>query len=529
MRFQIPKSFPQSTIALVACVGVMAAAGRGQEPQTERSRVISRDIGLWGIDRGLRENDRPVDPNARRVRAIRTQLDRGEAAITARLYVSGSVIVKFRGGVGASALNSAMRAVGATSVQRPSYADFEIMAIPPDLDPEVAAAELRLQPDVEYAQPRYRNHPMLRPNDPLYERQWNFPAIDMERVWDIQPAAGDEITVAVLDTGVAFRTQVLEYRNPTESCQLEPGGPIFSPPGLVSVPFAVAPELGTAKFVAPRDFIWEDDLPVDLDGHGTHVSGTIGQLTNNGIGVAGMAYNVRIMPVKVLDDAWDCIFNSPEFGTDDTVARGVRYAADNGANVINMSIGRSTGGPATVIEQAIRYAVSRGVFVAVAAGNTFDTGNSPSRTAESAPNIPGMMAVAAVGRALERAYYSTTNTYVEIAAPGGDQRRDGYVGGILQQTLDPDLLHTYEAGPQRFVAPRADVFIYDYFQGTSMATPHVSALAALLMQQGIRNPAAIEAAIKQFARDLGRTGIDNDFGHGLIQPRATLRGLGLAR
>ena len=487
------------------------------------------DVGLPGIDRGLRDNDPPVNPDSRRTRAIRTQVSRPDAGVTERVYIGGAVIVKFRGGSGTNAVNSAMRAVKASSIQRPSYADFELMDIPAEMDPEVAAAELRLQPDVEYAQPRYRNYPMLRPNDPLYDRQWNFPAIDMERAWDIQPSAGNEITVAVLDTGVAFRTRTLRYTNTTVPCRLTPGGPLYPPPGAVDVPFAVAPELGDAKFVAPRDFIWEDDLPFDLDGHGTHVSGTIGQLTNNGVGVAGMAYNVRIMPVKVIDDAWDCIFDSPAFGTDDTVARGIRYAADNGANVINMSIGRSTGGPATAIEDAIRYAVSRGVFVAVAGGNTFDTGNAPSRTAEAAPNIAGMMAVGAVGRALERAYYSTTNTYIEIAAPGGDQRRDGSTGGVLQQSIDQDLLHTYENGPARLVPPRADVFAYYYWQGTSMATPHVSAFAALLMQQGIRNPAAIEAAIKQFARDLGRTGVDNEYGAGLIQPRTALRGLGLSR
>jgi serine protease len=139
------------------------------------------------------------------------------------------------------------------------------------------------------------------------------------------------------------------------------------------------------------------------------------------------------------------------------------------------------------------------------------------------------MAVAAVGRALERAYYSTSGNYVEIAAPGGDQFRDGSTGGILQQTLDQDLLHTYTLGPQRFRPPRADSFAYYYFQGTSMATPHVSALAAMLMQQGITNPAAVEAAIERFARDLGPSGLDNQYGHGLIQPRTTLRGLGLAR
>ncbi len=514
---------------LVAGVALLATTGNSQERRPGPSRVMVQDTGLAGIDRGLRANELPIDPAVRAKRPSRMPAQGGESAPRERSYLTGSVIVKFRSGTGASALNSAMRAVGGSTMQRPSYADFELLQIPSDADPEAIAEQLRAQPDVEYAQPRYRNGPMLRPNDPLYDRQWNFPAIDMERAWDIQPGAGSQITVAVLDSGVAFQTRTLRYENSTVPCRLTPGGAIYPPPGIVDVPFAVAPELGDAKFVAPRDFIWEDNLPFDLDGHGTHVSGTIGQLTNNNLGAAGMAYNVRIMPVKVLDDAWDCLFDSPTFGTDDTVARGIRYAVDNGANVINMSIGRSSGGPATVVEGAIRYAVTRGVFVAVAAGNTADEGNAPSRTAEAAPSIGGMMAVAAVGRAIERAYYSTTNSYVEIAAPGGDQRRDGNSGGILQQTLDQDLLHTYEFGPLRLTPPRADVFAYYFWQGTSMATPHVSALAAMLMQQGIRDPAAVEAAIKQFARDLGPVGPDRDYGSGLIQPRATLRGLGLAR
>src|SRR6185503_15568566 len=125
--------------------------------------------------------------------------------------------------------------------------------------------------------------------------------------------------------------------------------------GIVDVPFAIAPELGD-RFVAPRDFIWNDNDPVDMDGHGTHVSGTVGQLTNNGVGVAGMAFNVRIMPVKVISGTWDDIFGSPFAGTDDVVARGVRYAVDNGARVLNMSIGRQ-GPPAPVVQDAIAYAV----------------------------------------------------------------------------------------------------------------------------------------------------------------------------
>jgi serine protease len=514
------------TVAALAAFGV--AVGRTQVDQSGgRTKLLVNDVGLPGIDRGLRAQEPPMEPYGRGTRGLALaervdQVDpRGE-------YLRGSVIVKFTNVAGQGGVNSAMRAVSATEIARPSYANFDIIDIPQDADPEAAAAALRERADVEYAQPRYRNYPMLRPNDPLYSRQWNFPLLDMERAWDIQPDAGRSVTVAVLDTGVAFRTMTLQYEM-REPWRLTANSPVFPALGIVNVPFAVAPELGEQKFVVPRDFIWDDDLPVDLDGHGTHVSGTIGQLTNNNVGVAGMAFNVKIMPVKVIDEVWDFAFGSPFEGTDDVVARGIRYAADNGAKVINMSIGRTAGGPASVVEDAYRYAVSRGVFIAVAAGNSGDTGNAPSRPAEAAPSIDGLVAVGAVGMNRDRSFYSTTNIYVELAAPGGDQRRDGGPGGVLQQTLDQDLLITFSGGLSSYRAPRADSFDYYFFQGTSMATPHVAGFAALLIQQGITTPAAIEAAMKQFATDLGRPGLDSEFGEGLINPRATLRGLGLAR
>ena len=432
-------------VAILAGAMLVTTSGRTQDVGLGgAARVVVQDVGLEGIDRGLRDREAPLAPGGRITRGLAVRSASGATAKD--IFRTGSVVVKFREGAGQNGIVSAMRAVEGRAIERPSYADFEIMTIPPTADPEAVSADLRARPDVEYAQPRYLNHAMLRPNDQSYNQQWNFPALDMERVWDIQPAAGDQIIVAVLDSGVAFRTATVRY-NSRFPFEIEEGGPTYPPLGLVDVPFAVAPDLGSAKFVSPRDFIWDDDLPFDLDGHGTHVSGTVGQLTNNSVGVAGMAFNVRIMPVKVIADVWDDIFGSPNVGTDDVLARGVRYAADNGAKVINMSIGRDLGGPSTVVDDAIRYAISRGAFVAVAAGNSAVEGNAPSRTAEQAPNIPGMIAVGAVGRSLERAYYSTTNTYVEIAAPGGDQRRDGGTGGILQQTLDQDLLHTYLRGP----------------------------------------------------------------------------------
>jgi serine protease len=515
-----------TAVAVVAALGFWTAIGHGQLVSAPPARAIVSETGLPPIDRGLRNQDAP--------RAARTKANSSHARAEggeALPYLRGSLIVKFKDGTARGSVSAATAQVGGDVADRSSFANFDIVDIPADADPEAAAAALRLQPDVEYAQPRYLNHAMSKPNDSLYANQWNFPAIDMERAWDIQPGASADIIVAVLDSGMAFRTVTVQY-NARFPFRLVPGGPLYPALGPVSVPFAAAPELGasgSSRFVAPRDFIWNDDLPVDLDGHGTHVAGTVGQLTNNNTGVAGMAYNVRLMPVKVIQGLWDEIFSSPAEGTDDVVARGIRYAADNGAKVINLSIGREQGGPATVVTDAIRYAVGRGCFVVAASGNTRAEGNPANRLALPAPDIDGMVAVGAVGRTLDLAFYSTTGSYVELSAPGGDQRQGGTSAGILQQTLDLDMLETYLRPVSQYGPPRADAFAYEYFQGTSMATPHVSGFAALLMQQGLTSPAVIEAAMKQFATEKGISGRDDQYGFGLINPRATFRGLGLAR
>ncbi|MGE0444669.1 MAG: S8 family serine peptidase [Vicinamibacterales bacterium] len=462
--------------------------------------------GLTGIDRGLREREHPP---------------RGSAS--GGRFLRDSVIVRFRDGTTPAARGAMLRRVDGLTTRALPDADFDIVTLAPGSDPEGAAARLDAQPDVDYAQARYRIHPQFVPNDPLYAQQWNYPLLDMERAWDLNPGATRAITVAVIDSGVAFWSGFRSYRTIGF-----PDGPLFFPSlGTVDVPFAAAPDLGTDRFVAPRDFIWDTSLPVDLDGHGTHVAGTVGQLTDNGTGTAGIAFNVQIMPIKVADGFWDFVFDSPFVGTDDLAARAIRYAADNGADVINLSIGRN-GGPAPVVGAAIEYAVGLGAFVVVAGGNNFEEGNDIERYAELAAGIDGAVSVGAIDRNRRRAYYSTTGDYIEIAAPGGSQRT-GFGGGILQQTLDPDFVETYLDGPRRYQAPRFDIFTYEFFQGTSMAAPHVAGLAALLRQQGITSPAAIEAAIASFATDLGAPGRDDEFGYGLIDPRATLRGLGLAR
>lgn len=445
----------------VACLAASAwfgAAGAQDAQFLPRFPALLAEITAPAIDRGIRDSDAPRPPRAE----DSSRVDPGTAS--GEPFLRGSIIVKFRPGTTPDAQRAMLAQVDGSTTRSLPYASFDIVSIAAAADPEDVARRLDAHPDVEYAQARYRVYPAFVPNDPLYARQWNYPAIDMERAWDINPGATPSIIVAVIDSGVAFRSGLVRYN--ARAFRVTANGPVFPALGPVDIPFAAAPDLGGAdRFVAPRDFIWDTALPLDLDGHGTHVSGTIGQLTNNGVGVAGMAFNVRIMPVKVVGGEWDFIFNSPFQGTDDVVARGIRYAVDNGARVLNMSIGR-TGAAAPVVQDAITYAVSRGAFVAVAAGNEFERGNPVERLAEFAPQIEGMVAVGAIGRDRGRAFYSNTGIYVELAAPGGNSRVGGTEGGILQQTLDFDLVETYLRDPARYQAPRFDSFAYQFLQGT---------------------------------------------------------------
>ncbi len=465
-----------------------------------------------------------------------------QAAADGLNYVPGEVLVRFRDGVGASAQLQTLASVGSPSTRDGLrwIGDVAVVTSREMLDARALADSLEADPDVLWAEPNYLarlwpsstgySAPLTGgartsavPNDPEYAtRQWNFDVIGMPKAWDISPGGSDTIIVAILDTGVTTEARTMTF-------------PVWTGSSFTnaSVPFAVNTDMAASRFVKPMDFIFFDEGgPVlDLDGHGTHVASTVAQDTNNAFGLAGMAYNVRIMPVKVCYGYWELMFTNgldgiPGFEDSDAggcpfdaLAEGIRYAADNGAKVINISLGGTD--PSNTIRAALDYAVDKGVFISMSMGNRFEKGNDIGYPAYYGQQFLGAMAVAAVGRSLKKAYYSSTGDYAEIAAPGGDAR-DGGSGGVIWQST----LRQADVSPFLLI-PRFDRYESSGFQGTSMAAPHVAGLAALLMSQGVTSPGSVESIIVQTAKDLGDPGKDDEFGNGLIQPRNALFGRGI--
>lgn len=338
--------------------------------------------------------------------------------------------------------------------------------------------ELQADPTVEYAEPNYIAYAFAVPNDPYYKLyQWNFDndtygGVHAEAAWDI--TSGNAKIVAVIDTGVAYEN--------------------YNPLGPAN--FAVAPDLANTSFVPGYDFVNNDTHPNDDQGHGTHVAGTIAGSTNDNSGVAGLAYGASIMPIKVLD--------SQGSGSYADVAEGIRFAADNGADVINLSLG----GPvkASYLEEAIQYAYNKGVTIVAAAGN--DNGQPVSYPAAYNDYV---IAVGATGYDETLAPYSNKGTALDIVAPGGDttvdRNGDGYGDGILQQTL----------------AGSPTSFGYYFYQGTSMAAPHVAAAAAMVLASGkAKTPIEVRELLQSTADDLGPAGLDTTYGHGLLNLAAAL-------
>jgi serine protease len=453
-------------------------------------------------------------------------IERLAAAWNAALpYVPGEVLVKFKSGAFGRAESRALSALrGPVDAAASRWVgDVMLVATPSEPDATLAAERLAAQPEVEWAEPNYLRALHATPNDPSFTRQWNFAAIGMPAAWDINPGGGADLIVAVIDTGVSTATA-------TYPMPLWTGDAIET----VNIPVAITPDIAGARILPGRDFVFWTGPVIDMVGHGTHIAGTVLEETGNALGFAGIAYRARLMPLKACYGYWEIQFSLSaagvpgfvdprETGTcpDSAVAEAIRYAADNGAQAINLSLGGP--GQSTVTREALQYAVNRGVFIATSNGNDYLRGNPVQYPAAYAPELAGVVSVGAVGPRLTRAPYSNTGPHLEISAPGGDGLQ-GAAALILQVGL-----RASDFAADTVIRPRFDQYTDVAMQGTSMATPHVVGLAALLYAQGIRSPSAIEAAIRHSARDLGAAGRDDEYGDGLIDARLALRGLGIVR
>ncbi|MGB7441201.1 MAG: S8 family peptidase [Coleofasciculaceae cyanobacterium] len=305
-----------------------------------------------------------------------------------------------------------------------------------------------LSKQTEFIEPNYLYSASLIPNDPEYGKQWNLRSINIESAWD--ETRGDGITVAVIDTGVS---------------------PV--------------PDLQDTKFIKGYDFVNDSTDALDDVGHGTHVAGTIAQATNNGYGVAGIAYEASIMPLKVLGASGS--------GTVADIAEAIRFAADNDADVINLSLGGA--GESKLMAEAIDYAHQKGVVIVAAAGNS-------NKNAASYPaRYPNVIAVSALDSAGIKAPYSNYGAGVDISAPGGSE-----TGKILQETISPETGQPILAG----------------YQGTSMAAPHVAGVAALIKASGISEPAEVLSVLKESTRNVADDPL-NHFGAGQLDAAAAVK------
>lgn len=354
------------------------------------------------------------------------------------------------GWAGRDASNLALRRVpaGAQVVRRLSQLRATVYEVPQGRV-DAWMAEMKARPDVRYVEPDGTVWGLeLVPNDPEFRaRQYGPQHLNAPQAWEI--TMGDpRVIIAIVDTGVDL------------------SHPEFA-----------------GRLVSGYDFVNDDPVPQDDHGHGTHVAGIAAAGTNNGIGVAGMCGQCRVMPVKVLDQ------NNRGYWS--SVAAGIVFAADHGARVINLSLGGTGGSQA--VQDAIRYATEKGALVVAAAGNG---GSNQSFYPAAYDNV---LAVAALNP--DDTWWDLSNygDYVDIAAPG---------------VTVYSTLWTVE-GPS-----------YGFKSGTSMAAPHIAGVAGLLFSQDPNlGPEEVEAIIASTAVDLGDPGWDPYYGHGLADAHAALRAI----
>jgi len=369
-----------------------------------------------------------------------------------------------------------------------------------------ALTRLRSDPAVGYAHPDYLVHAArFWPNDPgpggrghWYRDQWNFLSptrvlggIGVPGAWQQLIADGHSggkgVTVAVLDTGVAYRNMGHRYRRDPDL-----------PP--------------TKRFVHPKDFVGGDRVPLDREGHGTHIASTIAQSTDNGLGLTGVAYGVKVMPIRVL--------NRHETGKGSDVARGIQFATEHGADVINLSLDFNPDvkhcEQIVSVCHAIQHAIHEGVTVVAAAGN-----DDMSRVFYPAA-ARGVIAVGATTYRGCDADYSNYGDKLDIAAPGGgkDKTPEATGDGRCQPNAQGYEIRQYSLLPSAAKHGNYRKFGITGLEGTSMSSAHVSGVAALVIASHVcgkhPSPRRITRRLKDTAVDRGAPGRDQFYGGGLL-------------
>jgi serine protease len=404
----------------------------------------------------------------------------------------------------------------ASVVAAPDYAPGEVvvrlhdqrfgaaMGLPAGVGVHEAVAALRANPHIAYAVPNYIAHASAIPNDPgtvppapgprsgWTNLQWNFlpcgsfctggkplplqsaGGIDALGGWrnlrkDGRPGAKGVI-VAVLDTGIAY----------TDSGR-----------------FRRSPDFAANQFVPGYDFVGKDPQPADVNGHGTHVAGTIAEKTNNNLALTGLAYGAKLMPVRVLNGLGN--------GKSDEIAKGIRFAARHGAQVINMSFNFGCGNPVPPVAQAMHFASSKGVVIVASVGN-----DEPRSCVTMPASDPHAIAVGGTTEDGCLGSYSKISPRIDLVAPGGGLP----AAGCPASGTRPIYQLTFRTGSPR------DFQIPGFYEGTSMSAAHVSGVAAMVIASGVLGPAPSPAQVlshlETTAHDLGTPGKDNDFGYGLV-------------
>ncbi len=365
--------------------------------------------------------------------------------------VPGEIAVDVRDDVSRDELSAIQRefALRPNSAWSDANDKMEV-ALVPAAEESALLDRLARDPRVEHAEPMAVLRASFVPNDPLYEKQWHLQRVGAESAWEYSCGLG--VTVAVVDTGVAC---------------FDKG------------PFSRGSDLSGTRCEGGYNFVADSDEAYDDQGHGTHVAGTVAQTTDNGKGTAGLAFCAKLMPVKVL--------NRFGWGTLANVAEGIRFAADHGAEVINLSLGGS--GKSRILEDAVDHALSKGVVVVAAAGNSGKSVGYPA-------GYDGVIAVSATDSNDNIAWFSSRGPEVGIAAPGVN---------VTQQTV-------CDAGRNRCE-------IFGSFSGTSMASPHVAGAAAMMIGLGAAGPEAVRAALASGAAPKDDA---NLFGAGILNAASSV-------